>query len=169
MSYIDTDGIKDKADECTGRDSVMFMQIACMIPPEEITDRQISGLIIGCTAVFLALFVVNYIDYIESIQQNMFIEWDVKTITAGDYTIEFDIEPEFFKKWVNTTYAKFCVKQNQEKKIKYVSRVEAFRDWFQQEMETRVSEMPDLGYEDQPVEQIKIAVTTFAFRNADMI
>lgn len=29
--------------------------------------------------------------------------------------------------------------------------------------------MPDLGYEDEPVEKVKIAVTTLAFKNADMI
>jgi len=99
----------------------------------------------------------------------MYVEWDVKTITAGDYTVEFDIKPEFFTKWIKTQYTKFCAKQNREKGISYTAMVEAFRDWFQQEMEARLSDMPDLGYEDQPVEHIKIAVTTFAFRNADMI
>ncbi len=29
--------------------------------------------------------------------------------------------------------------------------------------------MPDLGYEDTAVENVKIAVTTFAFKNADII
>ena len=29
--------------------------------------------------------------------------------------------------------------------------------------------MPDLGYENEPVEHIKIAVTTFAFKNAELI
>jgi len=29
--------------------------------------------------------------------------------------------------------------------------------------------MPDLGYEDEPVEHVKIAVTTFAFKNAETI
>lgn len=29
--------------------------------------------------------------------------------------------------------------------------------------------MPDLGYEDEPVEHVKIAMTTFAFRNQEVI
>ena len=36
-------------------------------------------------------------------------------------------------------------------------------------MERRLDLMPDLGFEDEPVEKVKIAVTTFAFKNADII
>lgn len=36
-------------------------------------------------------------------------------------------------------------------------------------MERRVSLLHDLGYEDEPVEEVKIAVTTFAFNNSEMI
>ena len=36
-------------------------------------------------------------------------------------------------------------------------------------METRVSQLEDQGYEDEKVEEVKVAVTTFAFNNADMI
>ena len=36
-------------------------------------------------------------------------------------------------------------------------------------MEKRLDQMPDLGFEDEPVEHIKIAVTTFAFNNAAII
>jgi len=46
--------------------------------------------------VFVALFVLNFVDYIKKVQANEYIEWDVKTITAADYTIEFDITPDFF-------------------------------------------------------------------------
>jgi len=32
-------------------------------------------------------------------------------------------------------------------------------------MEERLSQLPDLGYEEAPVEQVKIAITTFAYPN----
>ena len=50
-----------------------------------------------------------------------------------------------------------------------MAKVEAFRDYIHNEMQNRLSLLPDLGYEDEPVEEIKIAVTTFAFNNADII
>lgn len=43
---------------------------------------------------------VVYLDYIKKIQENNYVEWDVKTITAGDYTIEFDIDDSFFKDFI---------------------------------------------------------------------
>lgn len=36
-------------------------------------------------------------------------------------------------------------------------------------MENKLSQLPDLGYEEEPVKEIKVAVTTFAFDNADLI
>ena len=36
-------------------------------------------------------------------------------------------------------------------------------------MEDRLSELPDLGYEDEPIERIVIAMLTFAFDNAEVI
>lgn len=33
-----------------------------------------------------------YLDYIKCVQMNMYIEFDVDTITAGDYSVNFDLE-----------------------------------------------------------------------------
>jgi len=40
---------------------------------------------------------IVYVDYIRSVQANNYIEWDVKTITAGDYSVEFDISDKFWE------------------------------------------------------------------------
>jgi len=36
-------------------------------------------------------------------------------------------------------------------------------------MSHRLSEMPDLGYEDEPVEKVNIALVIFAFDNSELI
>lgn len=43
---------------------------------------------------------IVYVDYIRSIQASNFVEWDVKTITAGDYSVEFDITEAFYDAFV---------------------------------------------------------------------
>jgi len=43
------------------------------------------------------LFVHISVEYIKSVQGNMFVDWDVKTISAADYTIEFRIHPEMYE------------------------------------------------------------------------
>jgi hypothetical protein len=56
----------------------------------------LAGLVIGCVVVFIYLYVLVFIDYIKSIQATKYVDWDVKTITAGDYTVEFDINKKLY-------------------------------------------------------------------------
>jgi len=83
-------------DECFGGGSQMFIQIACSMDEAEIYERKVNGLMGGAGAVFVALFIVLYLDYINKVQANNYVEWDVKTVTAGDYTVEFDISKRFY-------------------------------------------------------------------------
>jgi hypothetical protein len=66
--------------------------------------REIFGLITASTAVFIYLFSIVYFDYIKSIQITKFVDFDVKTITAGDYTIEFDIIEDVYDEFVLNYY-----------------------------------------------------------------
>jgi hypothetical protein len=51
------------------------------------------------TVLFVFFFSILYIDYVDNVQALSFIDWDVKTITAGDYSIEFDITNETYEAW----------------------------------------------------------------------
>ncbi len=48
------------------------------------------------------MFITVYVDYIEQQAINKFKMWDVRTITAADYTVELKIETEFYDKFVQT-------------------------------------------------------------------
>jgi hypothetical protein len=56
----------------------------------------VIGLYIVCTAVFVYLFTLVYFDYIKTKEKSSYVDFDVKTITAGDYTIEFDLDPDTY-------------------------------------------------------------------------
>lgn len=75
------------------------MQSPCLIPKKYSNGRFIFGLYCGSVAVFVYLFTMLYIDYINCVQVNNYIDWDVKTITAGDYSVEFDLLPETYNRW----------------------------------------------------------------------
>lgn len=101
---------------CTDK-STFYLQSPCIvreshIPPivakkegeKVLTNkgkRQLFGLMVGCLGVFVYLYTIIFMDYIKQVQVNKFIDFDVKTITAGDYSIEFDISPEVYDKWKN--------------------------------------------------------------------
>lgn len=114
--------------ECAAEDSLIFMQVACEVDQDSLIKREEQGLLIGCAAVFIALFTINYVDYIKKTQENNYVEWDVKTITAGDYAIEFDIDPEFFEDYLEQEYDKWIRAQEKEG-IEYLSKVQSFQGW----------------------------------------
>eukprot|EP00355_Strombidium_rassoulzadegani_P007408 CAMPEP_0168620868 /NCGR_PEP_ID=MMETSP0449_2-20121227/7377_1 /TAXON_ID=1082188 /ORGANISM="Strombidium rassoulzadegani, Strain ras09" /LENGTH=1171 /DNA_ID=CAMNT_0008661923 /DNA_START=74 /DNA_END=3586 /DNA_ORIENTATION=+ len=150
----------DGEDQC-GDNASFFVQVPCLIKPEDGPIRRIFGLMSGCIAVFIYLFTVIFFDYIKSVQTNKFIDFDVKTITAGDYTIEFDLEAEMFEKF----------QKDYHDESNPISEIAQFKLYIQSELEQRLSEFPDLGI-DEPgsnAHGIKIAQITFAFENSKVI
>lgn len=51
--------------------------------------------------VFIYLFVQVYTQWIKSVEENNYVGWDVATITAADYTFEFEIDPDMFEAFQN--------------------------------------------------------------------
>ena len=87
-----------KKGNCGGQ-ATFYAQVPCLIPKELVTARKIDGLMFGSLTVFVYLFVVIYFDYIKCIAMNTFVDWDVKSITAGDYSVEFDLDVETYERF----------------------------------------------------------------------
>lgn len=79
-------------DGTCGNQAAFYIQYPCLIPARFKEPRQVAGLFVGCITVFIYLFVLVYLDYIKCKEMNEFVEFDVDTITAGDYTVTFDLE-----------------------------------------------------------------------------
>ena len=52
----------------------------------------------------MSLFFVAYIDYLRNVFKNTAVEWDVKTITAGDYSVEVQISKKMWETFLTTVY-----------------------------------------------------------------
>ena len=162
---LDYDNIYTRTSDHCDDEGIFYLQTPCIIPEKadlagkslkerEFTNkeiRQIFGLMVGCLAVFVYMFVVIYIDYIKQVQKNKFVDFDVKTITAGDYTVEFDIDESIYNKW----------KDHYHMGVNPISEMAQFKIYVQTKLEERISAMPDLGF-DGPWEgpgekRIKIA------------
>ena len=100
-------------------------------------------------------------------QKNRYIEWDFNTITAADYTVEFRIFKETYDNWLST----YLDLSNP------ISEISQFRLFIKDEMEKRLSDMPCNKYHHVDLdtscthdhEEVKIAMITFAFDNAEII
>jgi hypothetical protein len=69
------------------------------VPENRKVKRLTFGLAIGCLGVFMYLFVLLFIEYISSVQENKYVDYDVRTITAADYSVEFPITKGQYEYW----------------------------------------------------------------------
>ena len=90
--------------DCLGDDAVFFVQHTC-IQSEEQQNYKYTNLCyaVGAGSVICLLFTVGirYLYQGGKIQQ---LEWDMATITAGDYTVEFYINGDKYRKWKSEKY-----------------------------------------------------------------
>jgi hypothetical protein len=152
--------ILDKNGVC-GQDATFFLQAACTIKSDQASMRKIFGLISGCLSVFVYLFVIIYFDYVKSVQKCKYLDQDVNTITAGDYSVEFDLEQKTYENFLE----KYYDKENP------MSENAQFKLYVQDELEARINAMPDQGYDEPHLRDVpkKIAQITFAYENTKII
>lgn len=132
--------IKSGEASCNADAAIFFVQSSCKLSSSDISTRKLYGLCVASLAVFMALFFNIFVDYIKSIEKNLNVEWDVKTITAGDYSVEVDIPAAMFDKFKSDHFDS----NNDDN-----SCATQFRDWFKKELETRLTALPNLGFEEE--------------------
>lgn len=103
-------------------------------------------------------FTIVYFDYIRAIEKNKYLDFDVQTITAGDYTIEFDIKGSSYEHF-KTVYLN---------KDSPMSELAQFRLYIQNELEDRISEFPDLGFDEQAFADPDATVNQSVLENKKM-
>lgn len=54
-----------------------------------------------------------------------FFTWDIKTVTASDYTVEFSIEPRFYKDYCEKEMESWVKKSESEGQV-YLSQLQSF-------------------------------------------
>ena len=115
----------------------------------------------------MALFITNYLDYLNKIQENNYIEWDLKTLTSGDYTVSVAIDEDFYAKYLKDVEREWLVKCSKEG-TRFLSGVQGFQEWFRHEIESRLKRLLNLGF-DEESDKVKVAFVTVAFNNSDII
>ncbi len=108
LTGLDTYFTSAKTAKCSKGTATFFAQWSCEFPNEERQQRKLVGLLISCIGVFIALFYTVYVDYIKCVAKTNFIDWDVKTITAADYTVEMTIQDEMYEKFCSDVYEVNC-------------------------------------------------------------
>lgn len=64
----------------------------------------IVALLAASLGVFIYFFATIYFQYIQNVQLNNYVDYDVKTLTAADYTVEFEIDNNMYLAFLKYFY-----------------------------------------------------------------
>ena len=142
-----------KPEGACGKEAYFFIQTPCIIPEENKTMRLVKGFILSVTAIAIYVFSINSLLNLKSEQKENYIDWDLKTVTAGDYTVELDIKEKSYQHFLQVFYDA----------SNPMPEVMQFRMFLKDELETRIKAMND------PKHDISIAMITFAYNNKQVI
>lgn len=110
---------------------------------------------------------IYYLKHISNLKN---IDWDVQTITAGDYTVELAITPEAYDRFIENHF-------NTHDRAAGVSTGESFKTFIRKEVESTLtrylkengSGSDDHSHQTNQLTEVKIADIVFAFNNQDLI
>lgn len=123
--------------------------------------------IIAACSIFLVcvyLITVYWFKRVSKLQQ---LDWDIQTITPGDYTVQYEI--------TDKAYDWFLVNIYPKDKQRGISTGESLKSYIKNEMEKlltdKLFEMKAAGQNTDSIKisQVKIADIVFAFNNAELI
>ena len=98
--------VASQSNTCTDNTNLFFVQYTCEQNMQE-QNAKFNNLVVATTTASLIslLFVINLSSLYKGgkIQQ---LEWDISTVTAGDYSVEFEIPRTNYEQWYNREYLK---------------------------------------------------------------
>jgi hypothetical protein len=83
--------MKSAPGECKSMFTKLYLQFKCEMDEENTSDRMHSGYIIFFCSFMIAIIYKIVIAYLDLTTNHNFKNWDAKTCTPADYTIELKI------------------------------------------------------------------------------
>ena len=92
--------------------------------------------VIIASGILMTLFFLTYVRFADKSSTIQALEFDMDTITASDYTIEFQIKKEFYQSWnderaeEDTDFSAIALKKHMQEKIQFLlsKHVDTFDD-----------------------------------------
>lgn len=126
-------------------------------------------MVISCVSVFVAMLYLTSIYYLKQNSKLTNIEWDVATVTAGDFSVEYTITPDMYSEFIEVYFSK-----EPQDSPGYQFKVflkDSIENICTDEFKRKKQEDALLNREanDKDLDKIEIAEITFAFNNSKLI
>lgn len=164
---VDNDNLYGANDtsKCSLNSSVFFIQYTCIQSNDALAQKHKEASLVTALGILSCLIFLVAIYYLKRISKLMAIDWDVQTITAGDYTVELHISEKSYNWWLNNVY-------NVNDRARGVSTGESLKTYLYKEIENTLTRyLREHGHEEEGnnITEVKIADLVFAFNNQDLI
>ena len=98
------DNLSSAPANCKSEDAVLFIQFSCIQATEDLVQKRQEALGIACLGIFACLLYTITIYYLQENSKLQNIEWDVATVTAGDFSVELQITHEMYNIFMSDHY-----------------------------------------------------------------
>jgi hypothetical protein len=105
---------------CTGFKATMYIQYPCTQTDDTLSLKHRQAAYISACSVFLVFLYIIVIYYFKRVSKLIQLDWDVSTITPGDYTVQYEI--------TDTAYDTFMREIYPESKARGISTGEALKN-----------------------------------------
>jgi hypothetical protein len=151
---------------CTDENAKVFVQFECHQSAEQLSTKREQAAMVSSLAVLLVcvyLIVLHYFKRSSALNQ---MEWDVQTLTPGDYTAQYEITEKAYNFFLNVIYP------NEKERGKSIGI--ALKEYLKRELENvlthKLKELKEKpGSDNLKCDEVKIADIVFAFNNSQLI
>jgi hypothetical protein len=154
---------------CTDFRSYVYVQYACTQSMAVLQSKHNQISLVSCCGVFLVCIYIITIYWFKKVSKLNQLDWDIQTITPGDYTVQMEITDKAYN-WF------LASEQYQRDKNRGLSVGESLKTYIKTELEKtltdKLKEMrqdPTVDTSSINIQQVKIADISFAFNNAELI
>lgn len=157
----------DKPANCVDKEASFYVQYSCTQTDEQLAQKYKETSIISCMGVFLVCVYLITIYYFKRISKLKQLDWDIQTITPGDYTLQMEITDKAYDWFLTNIYPR--------DKNRGLSIGESLKAYMKSELEKiltdKLKEIKATGSETSSIKisEVKIADISFAFNNAELI
>lgn len=151
---------------CKTINAKVFVQYQCIMDSTQLSDKRDQAAMISSVAVLVVLVYLTVLFYFKRASHLNQMQWDMETITPGDYTAEMEITDKQYRFFMDNIFPR------ERSKRADISIGEALKTYIKKELERiltdKLNELKPTN-DNLKVHEVKIADIVFAFNNARLI
>lgn len=116
-------------EECKNGNAYLYVQYSCLQDKETLHTKYRQVSLISCLSIFVASLFIIVVYFVKKNSQMKQLDWDISTITPGDYTLQLEITADAYKWFLTEIYEK------NDFESQGISRAYALKEYMKAELE----------------------------------